>query len=70
MSRAIVHLWKISEVSEIKNFISRKAYIFIIRTTVKYKGMKPLPLKWVVKRKENPDIPIHLKPRDAVKGYM
>ena len=59
-----------SAIYEVNNFLSRKAWIMIKRNTVKSKGIKPLPVKWVFKSKEEPDRLIRLKLRNGVKGYM
>ena len=58
-----------SAVSEINNFLSRKAWITIERSTVKSKGRNPAPANWVFKSKEEPDRSICFKSRNIVKGY-
>ena len=50
--------------------MSRKAWILIKRSIEKEKGRKPVHVKWVFNIKEEPDILIRLKSRNAVKGYM
>ena len=55
MSRKILNLWKMSAVSEINNFLSRKAWIPIKRSKVKAKRSKPVPMKWVFDSKEDTD---------------
>ena len=45
------HLWKISSIYEVNVFFSRKAWIPIKRSTVKSKGRKLVPVKWVFKSK-------------------
>ena len=64
------HLWKISTISELKNFLSRKAWITTNRIKAKAKCRKPVPMKGVLQSKEDPDRLISLKPRNEVKGYM
>ena len=49
--------------------MSRKADIPIKRSKVKSKSRKPVPVKWVFKRKEEPDVIIRLKLKNVVKGY-
>ena len=44
-----------SAVSEIKNNLSRKAWIMIKRIKVKAKIGKPLPAKWLFNIKKKPD---------------
>ena len=46
---------------EVNNFLSRKAWIPMMRSAMKAKGRKPLPVKWVFKSKEEPDVLIRLK---------
>ena len=41
-----------SEVYEIKNFMSRNSWITIKRSTVKEKVRKSVPVKWVLNYKE------------------
>ena len=50
------HLWKISAINEVNNFLSRKAWILTKRSVAKEKGRKPVPVKWVLKSKEEPDV--------------
>ena len=45
MTRPNVHLWKISAISEVNNFLSRKACIPTKRSVVKFKGINPVPVK-------------------------
>ena len=59
-----------SAIYEVNNFLSRKAWITIKRNMVKSKGIKPLPVKWVFKSKEDTEGLISLKSRNIVKGYM
>ena len=55
MSRTIAHLWKILVVSELNHVMSRKVWIQINRIPLKSKGRNPVPVKWVLNRKEEPD---------------
>ena len=64
------NLWKMSSISEVNNFLSRKAWISTKRSAVKYKGRKPVTGKWVFKIKEEADGLISLKYRNLAKGYM
>ena len=64
------HLWKMSEISEVKTFLSRKAWIRIKKIILKAKVRKPVPVKLVFNSKEESDRLIHLKSRNLVKGYM
>ena len=64
------HLWRISAISEVKTFLSRKSWIPTKRSVVKDKSRKPVPVKWVFKSKEEADGLIRLKLRNVVKGYM
>ena len=63
-------LWKISAVSEVNNYLSRKSWILINRSKVKAKVKNPVPVKWVFKSKEEPGGLILLKSIDAVKLYI
>ena len=51
MSRPRRNLWKMSDISEVNNFLSRKAWILINRSTVKAKNSKPVPMKRLFKSK-------------------
>ena len=51
-------------------FLSRKAWIPINRSNVESKGGNKVPVKWVLKRKEETYGLIHFKQRNVVKGYM
>ena len=57
-------------ISEINNFMSRKAWIPTKRRVVKSKSIKTVPVKWVFKGKEKADVLIRLMSRSGVKGYM
>ena len=70
MARPNRHLWKISAISEVNNFLSRKEYILRKRSVVKDKGRKPVTVNWEFKSKEEPGGLISLKCRNVVKGYM
>ena len=60
MSRPNRHLWKISAISEVNNFLSRKTWVTINILKLKAKGSNPLPAKWKSKSKKYPDILIRL----------
>ena len=64
------HFWKMSAISEVSNFLSRKAWIPKKISAVKSKGRKPVPVKWVFKSREEPDGLNRLKSRNVVKGCM
>ena len=64
------HQWKMSTISEVKEFLSRKAWILTKRSVVKAKGRNTVPVKWVFKSKEEAYGLIRLKSRNVVKGYM
>ena len=64
------HLWKMSAIYEVNNFLSRKAWIPTKISAVKSKDGNPLHVKWIFKSKEDPDGLIHLKSINIVKGYM
>ena len=59
-----------SAIYEVKNFLSRKAWITIKKIILKAKGKKPVPVKWVFNSKEETDGLINLKSINLVKGYM
>ena len=59
-----------SAISEVNNFLSRKAWILTKRSVVKSKGIKPIPVKWVFKSKEEADGLIHMKSINVLKIYM
>ena len=70
MSRPNGHLWKISAISEVNNFLSSKAWIETKRSVVKVKDRNPVPIKWVFNITEESDGLIFLKSRNVVNGYM
>ena len=70
MKRPKGHLWKMCAISEVYNFLSRKAWIMTKISIVKTKGKKPVHVKWALKSKEEADGLICLKSRNIVKGYM
>ena len=70
ISRPKGYLCTISDISEVSNFMSRHAWIIIKRSKLKAKGGNPLPVKWSLKNKEEPDKIIRLKSRNVFKGYM
>ena len=51
MTRPNGNLWKMSEISEVKSFLSRKAWILKKISAIKSKGRNPVPFKWVFKSK-------------------
>ena len=59
-----------SATSEVKKILSRKAWISTKRSVVKAKGRKPVPVKWILKIKEEADVLISPKSRNVVKLYM
>ena len=59
-----------STISEVKEFLSRKAWILTKRSVVKAKDRNTVPVKWVFKSKEEAYGLICLKSRNVVKGYM
>ena len=50
-----------SAISEVNNFLSRKAYIPTKRIVVKEKGGNSVPVKWAFQSKEEANTLIHLK---------
>ena len=70
MTRPDGHECKMSAISEVNFFLSRKACIMTKRSVMKEKGGNPVPVKWVFKSKEDPDGLIHLKNINVVKGSM
>ena len=70
MTRPNGHLWKVSAISEVNNFILIKAWILTKINAVKEKGRTPAPVKWAFKSKEYTDGLILLNPINIVKGYM
>ena len=59
-----------SDISEVNNFLSRKAWIPTKKSVVKSKGRKPVPVKWVFDRKEEISGLLSLNLINLVKGYM
>ena len=51
MTRPNVHLWEMSRISEVNNFLSRKAWVLMKISVVKYKGRNSVPVKWIFKSK-------------------
>ena len=70
MTRPNGNLWKMSAISEVNNFLSRKALIPMKRSTVKSKDRKLVPVKLVFKSKEEVGSLIRPKLRNILKGYM
>ena len=54
-------MYKLSDVSVINYFMPKKGCILTKRNKVK-KDRKPVPKKWLLKSKEEPDGIINLKP--------
>ena len=48
MKRPNIHLWKMSDISEVQNFLSRKTGITIKIIILKAQGRNPVPIKWVL----------------------
>ena len=63
-------LWKMSDISEVYDFMSRKAWIPTKRRTTKEKVRNTVPVKCVFNIKEDPDVLIRLKLINVVKGYI
>ena len=70
MTRPNGYLWKMSAISELNHFLSRKAWIPKKRIVVKAKGINPVPFKWVFKNKEEADGLVCLKSINVVKVYV
>ena len=70
MTRPNGNLQKMSEISEVNNCLSRKAYIPTKRSIVISKVRKPAPINCIFNSKEEPGRLINLKSRNVVKGYM
>ena len=68
MTRSNGHLWKMSAISEVNNFLSKKAWIPTKRSVVKSKGRNTVPVKWVFKIKEEADGLIRLNSRNVFRG--
>jgi hypothetical protein len=60
--------WISSAKSEINNFISRDAWKKFPRD--KLDGRKPIPVKWILKTKEEQDGTLRNKSRIVLKGYV
>ena len=61
MTRPNGNLWKMSAMSEVKFFLSRKAWIPTKRSVLKAKVRKIVHVKWVFKSKEEAEGLICLK---------
>ena len=70
MSIPNIHLWKMSDISEINSFMSIKTWITIKKSKVEAKDRKPVPANWLLNSKEDPDGLIRLKLIHVVKGYI
>ena len=62
--------WTESARREANNFIKRKAWKRVLKSEVYQKGRRPIPCKWIFKRKNKPDKWLSYKSRIVVKGYM
>ena len=70
MTRPNGHFWKVSAISEVNNFLSRKTWIPTKRSAVKAKVRNSVPSKWVFKSREETGRLIRTKLRNVVKVYM
>ena len=70
MMRPNGHLWKMSAILEVNDFLSVKSCIPKKRSIITSKGRNPIPVKRVFKSKEEADGLISMKSRNIVKGYM
>ena len=59
-----------SAISEVNNFLTRKAWIPTKISVVKAKGRNLVTVKWVLNSKEEAESLILLKYRNVFKGYM
>ena len=64
------HLWTDSAVAEVNNFLKRGSWRFVRKAIVIAMGRKPIGVKWVFKKKNEPDFSIRYKTRVVTKGYM
>ena len=51
MTRPNVHLWEMLRISEVNNFLSRKAEVLMKISVGQYKGRNSVPVKWIFKSK-------------------
>ena len=70
MPRPNGYLRNISAISEVKTFLSRKAWILRKRSVLKAKVRKPVPVNWLFKSKKEAYGLILRHPTILVKGYM
>jgi hypothetical protein len=63
-------LWKKSATAEVNNFLKRGSWIIRDKAKVKENGRKLIGVKWVFKKKDEPDGSIRFKSRIVTKGYM
>ena len=70
MTRPNGHLWEISAISDVNNFLSRKAWILTKRSVIKAKVIKTAPIKWIFNSKEDPDGLFCLSLKILVQGYI
>lgn len=63
-------LWKKSATAEVNNFLKRGSWIIRDKKKIKENGRKLIGVKWVFKKKDEPDGSIRFKSRIVTKGYM
>ena len=63
------NLLKMSAISEVNNFLEKKACIPMNRSVIKSKGIKPGSVEWIFRNTEEPDGLINQKSRNLVRGY-
>ena len=62
--------WTASAIAEVNNFLKRESWRFVKKAVVLAMGRKPIGVKWVFKKKDEPDYSIRYKTRVVTKGYM
>ena len=62
--------WKPAAASEVMNFINRNVWIKVARDEAIKAGRKPIPVKWIFKKKNDQDGSIRFKARIVVRGFM
>ena len=63
-------LWIKSATAEVNNFLKRGSWIIRDKNKIKASGRKLIGVKWVFKKKDEPDGSIRFKSRIVTKGYM
>jgi hypothetical protein len=63
-------LWSKSATAEVNNFLKRGSWIIRNKNDIKASGRKLIGVKWVFKKKDEPDGSIRYKSRIVTKGYM